>query len=158
MIKRVIPACIAALTIFGNGGVAHAEDPTQTATRVLYAYEDAWSHHDAKAIAGLYAEPAIRVSVNGPIVRETQAAQTVFFNGLLTSLVNQGYERSTWDHLEVHLLDSHTAIASGVVARYRANGSVFQRQAVTYGLWDTTRGWRIFFSATHQPGSELHFR
>jgi hypothetical protein len=36
------------------------------------------------------------------------AAQTVFFNGLVTSLVNQGYERSTWDHLEVHLLDSHT--------------------------------------------------
>jgi hypothetical protein len=114
--------------------VAYAEDATQTITKALYAYEDAWSHHDAKAIAGFYAEPAIRVSANGLIVRDTQAAQTVFFNGLLTSLVNQGYERSNWDHLEVHLLDGRSAIASRVVTRYRANGSVFQSQAVTYGL------------------------
>ncbi len=158
MTKRVLAACTAALMIFGGGGVAPAEDPTQSVTKALYAYEDAWSHHDANAIAGFYVEPALRVSVDGPIVRETQAAQEAFFKGLLTSLVNQGYERSTWNHLEVHLLDGRTAIASGVVARYPANGSVFQTQAVTYGLWDTTRGWKIFFSATHPPGSELHFR
>jgi ketosteroid isomerase-like protein len=158
MIKRVLPVCVAALTILGSGGVARAEDPTQAVTKVLYAYEEAWSHHDATAIAGFYVEPAIRVSANGPIVRETQAAQTAFFNGLLMSLVNQGYERSTWSHLEVRILDSRTAIASGVVTRFRADGSVFQSQAVTYGMWDTTQGWKIFVSATHQPGSELHFR
>ena len=154
----IVPSCIAALVIVGSGGAAIADSPIEPVERTMRAYEDAWSRHDAAAIASFYNEPAIRVSGDGPIVRETQVKQEAFFKGLVTSLVGQGYERSTWRHLEVHLLDLRTAIASGVVTRFRANGSVFQTQAVTYGLWDTPHGWKIFFSATHAPGTELRFR
>ena len=95
---------------------------------------------------------------NGPIVRATRAAQEEFFSGLLPGLVKEGYAKSIWDHLEVRLLDDHTAIASGVVTRYRADGSVFQRQGVTYGLWRTGQGWKIFLSKTHTPSTALRFR
>lgn len=155
--------CGLALAMLLLQGQAPAEELTNPAEatvveRVLHAYEGAWSRHDAEAIAGFYYEPAMRVSPKGPIVRETRAMQQAFFTGLLTSLIGQGYSKSQWQPLEVRLLDANTAIASGVVARYKEDGSVFQRQAVTYGLWRTEEGWKIFLSATHTPPTSLHFR
>ena len=56
-------------------GVAHAadsasaEDAKRSVEQVLRAYEDAWSQHDAKAIASFYYEPAMRVSPSGPSAR-----------------------------------------------------------------------------------------
>ncbi len=91
-------------------------------------------------------------------MRNTRAMQRAFFNGLLAKLVGEGYSRSAWERLEVRLLDANTALASGVVARVRAGGSIFQRQAVTYGLWRTGEGWKIFLSATHAPETALRFR
>ncbi len=131
---------------------------TQAVTQVLQAYEDAWSRHDAHSIAAFYNEPAMRVSPDGPTVRADRGMQEAFFRGILAHLLEQGYERSSWEHLEVHLLDSQTAIASGVVVRRRSDGGEFQRQAVTYGLWRTGEGWKIFLSATHEPSTELRFR
>lgn len=58
----------------------------------------------------------------------------------------------------MRLLDANTAIASGVVVRRRNDGSVFQRQGVTYALWRTEQGWKIFLSATHPPSTALRFR
>ena len=124
---------------------------------LLRAYEEAWSRHDAHAIAGFYYEPAVRVSPAGPIVRATRVMQEAFFAGLLARLMKQGYASSAWQHLEVRLLDAHTAIASGVIVRHRADGSEFQRQGVTYTLWRGESGWKIFLSATHLPSTALHF-
>lgn len=58
MIKRVIPAFIAALLIVGD--VSVADDPTQTVAKTLYAYEDAWSHHDARLEDFLLGHPSAR--------------------------------------------------------------------------------------------------
>lgn len=91
-------------------GATHAEDHFQ-GVQVMHAYEDAWSRHDARAIAGFYCEPALRVSKDGPAVRETRAAQEGFFGSFLPSLVSNGYDHSAWDRLEVRLLDANTAIA-----------------------------------------------
>jgi hypothetical protein len=52
---------------------------------------------------------------------------------------------------------ANTAVASGVVVRHKADGRVFQRQGVTYNLWRTDEGWKIFLSATHAPSEALHF-
>jgi thioredoxin-related protein len=41
------------------------------------------------------------------------------------------------------------------VVRSRADGTLFQRQGVTYGLWRDAEGWRIFLSATHGPSTAL---
>jgi hypothetical protein len=87
-----------------------------------------------------------------------RALQETFFSGFRPSLVQQGYATRTWEHLDVRLLDANTAIASGVVVRHRNDGSVFQRQGVTYTLWRTEQGWKIFLSATHLPSTALHFR
>lgn len=61
-------------------------------------------------------------------------------------------------HLDVRLLDGETAIASEVSARYRSDGGLLERVAVTYGLRRTDEGWKIFLSATQAPETVLRFR
>ncbi|HZP92737.1 MAG TPA: nuclear transport factor 2 family protein [Burkholderiales bacterium] len=124
----------------------------------LQAYEAAWSRHDAAAIASFFYEPALRVGRAGPVVRPTRADQEAFFSGFLPGLVQRGYERSRWEELNVHLLDAQTAIASGIVVRYRKDGSDLERVAVSYGLRKTERGWKIFLSDTHAPDTVMRFR
>jgi ketosteroid isomerase-like protein len=124
----------------------------------LQAYESAWSRHDADAIASFYYEPAVRVGRAGPHVRPSRADQISFFNGFLQGLVDRGYASSTWEELNVRLLDEQTAIAGGITVRYRADGTVFERLGVTYGLYKTNEGWKIFMSATHAPESVLRFQ
>jgi ketosteroid isomerase-like protein len=119
--------------------------------------EAAWSCHDAHAVAGFYAEPAMRVARGGPVVRPTRADQEAFFRAFLGALVSRGYGRSQWEHLDVRLLDGETAIASGVSARYRSDGGLLEGVAVTYGLRKTDEGWKIFLSATHAPETVLRF-
>jgi uncharacterized protein (TIGR02246 family) len=124
----------------------------------LKAYEEAWSRHDGEAVAGFYFEPAMRVGKGGPVVRATRAQQKEFFDGFLRGLVDRGYARSAWQELEVRLLDPQTALASGITVRYRSDGTVLERVAVTYGLRESAEGWKIFMSATHAPDSVLRFR
>ena len=138
--------------------VASAADGEDAIRQTLQAYEQAWSRHDAHAIAGFYFEPAMRVSKAGPVVRPTQAEQETFFDGYLRGMVARGYDRSEWESLEVRVLDAQTGLASGITVRYRADGSVLERLGVTYSLWGTDKGWKIFLSATHAPESVLHFR
>jgi ketosteroid isomerase-like protein len=137
---------------------AAAQTAEQPVEQVLEAYEQAWSRHDPHAIASFYLEPAMRVSKGGPVVRATRADEEAFFAGFLRGMVGRGYERSAWEHLEVRLLDRETALASGVTVRYRADGTLFERVAVTYALWRSADGWKIFLSATHAPDRALRFR
>ena len=130
----------------------------QAVEQTLRDYEQAWSHHDAHAVAGFYYEPAMRVGKAGPVVRPTRADQEAFFDGFLRGLVARGYERSAWESIEVRQLDAQSAIASGITVRYKADGTIFERLAVTYGLWRTSEGWKIFLSTTHTPETVLRFR
>jgi hypothetical protein len=100
----------------------------------------------------------MRVSRGGPVVRPTRADQEAFFAGLVRGLLERGYARSEWEEVAVRLLDSQTAIASGVTVRYKSDGSVMERLGVTYWLRETDAGWQIFLSATHAPEAALHFR
>lgn len=158
--KAILVLCMAVFAVFGNR--ANADDLSGGGTRevekTLRAYEDAWSRHDAHGIAGFYNEPAMRVSPSGPVVRDTRVIQEAFFAGLLDKLVKQGYATSTWELLEIRLLESNTALASGVVVRHRNDGSVLQRQGVTYTLWRTDHGWKIFLSATHEASVAIQFQ
>jgi ketosteroid isomerase-like protein len=143
------------------GASSQPTSPAEAVSAVegtLRAYEEAWSHHDAAAAASFYYVPSVRVTAGGPVVRATQEDQQMFFETFLPALVKSGYDRSKWESLEVRLLDPNTAIASGLTIRYRTDGSVFARLAVTYALYKTADGWKIFLSATHAPGSELRFR
>ena len=133
--------------------------PEEAAVKnTLKAYEEAWSQHDGETVASFYFEPAMRVGKGGPVVRATRAEQKEFFDGFLRGLVDRGYARSAWEELEVRLLDSQTALATGITVRYRSDGTVLERVAVTYGLRASAEGWKIFMSATHPPDSVLRFR
>ena len=154
-IRKVGLLCIAFATFCAAASAADGEDAIR---KTLHAYEQAWSRHDAHAVAGFYFEPAMRVSKAGPVVRPTQADQETFFDGYLRGFVGRGYDRSEWESLDVRLLDAQTGLASGITVRYRADGSVLERVAVTYSLWSTDKGWKIFLSATHTPESVLQFR
>lgn len=138
--------------------VTASADESDPIKQTLEDYEAAWSRHDATAVASFYFEPAMRVSKGGPVVRPSRADQEAFFDGYLRSLVARGYQRSEWESLDLRLLDSHTALASGITVRYRADGTLLERSAVTYELWNTGGAWKIFLSATHAPESALHFR
>jgi len=139
----------------GMGADVAAEQKVQ---ETLRAYEQAWSRHDAREIASFYYEPAMRVTGSGPIVRPTRADQEAFFSAFLSGLVMRGYARSSWETLEVSLLDGETAIASGISVRFKADGSQLERVGLTYALRNTPGGWKIFLSATHPPESTLRFR
>lgn len=137
---------------------ARAEKSAPEVEDALRAYEQAWSRHDGHAVAGFYYEPAMRVTAAGPVVRPKQSDQETFFTPFLVALVARGYARSSWEELHAHLVDPRTAIASGITVRYRKDGSVLERVAVTYGLWKTPAGWKIFLSTTHAPDTLLRFR
>jgi uncharacterized protein (TIGR02246 family) len=139
-------------------GAVRAADAAGAVEQTLRAYEQAWSRHDGRAVASFYYEPAMRVTSGGPVVRATRKDQEAFFENFLSALVKGGYERSSWESLQVRLLDPQTAIASGVTVRYRADGSVFARVGVTYALRSTAEGWKIFLSSTHEPGAALQFK
>jgi uncharacterized protein (TIGR02246 family) len=150
---------LAVLVVLATGcGTVLADAEQDAVKEVLKAYEEAWSRHDGEAVAGFYYEPAMRVGKGGPVVRATRAEQRAFFEGFLRGLVERGYARSAWEELEVRLLDPQTALASGVTVRYREDGTVLERVAVTYGLRNSGEGWKIFMSATHSPDSVLRFR
>jgi ketosteroid isomerase-like protein len=147
--------CVAA---FATGAAARAADGVDEVRQTLQGYEQAWSRHDAHAVAEFYFEPAMRVGKGGPAIRATRVDQETFFDGYLRAIVGRGYDRSEWESLDVRLLDARTAIASGISVRYRADGSVLERVALTYELWHTDAGWKIFLSATHAPQTVLQFR
>jgi ketosteroid isomerase-like protein len=137
---------------------ASAQETFEDVRQTLQAYEQAWSRHDAQAIAGFYFEPAMRVSKAGPVVRATRADQQTFFAGYLRAMIERGYERSEWESLNGRLLDAQTALASGVAVRYRLDGSILERVGLTYHFWKTGDGWKIFVSATHAPENVLRFQ
>ena len=116
---------------------AYAADEQGAIEATLRAYEQAWSRHDAREVAGFYYEPAVRVTAGGPVVRATRKDEEEFFATFLPALVKSGYARSTWDSLQVRMLDANTAVASGVTVRNRGDGSVFARVGVTYALYRT---------------------
>ena len=148
----VTPLCADRSALAGPG------DDERAVQAVIRDYEAAWSRHDAHAIASFYFEPAMRVSAAGPSVRETRAVQEAVFSGLLQRLAQRGYATSVLQHLEVHLLDVDTAIASGVVMRDRPDGSVLETLGATWLLWRTTEGWKIFLSTNHDPEAAVHFK
>ena len=152
---RTAIVCIAA---FAFSAVARAVDPLDEVRQTLQDYEQAWSRHDAHAIAYFYFEPAMRVGKGGPVVRATRVDQETFFDGYLRAIVGRGFERSEWESLDARLLDPQTALASGIAVRYRADGAVLERVAVTYQLWNSGQGWKIFLSATHVPETVIQFR
>jgi ketosteroid isomerase-like protein len=155
LIRTAVVACmcLVAVSVSVRAQDALEDDVRQT----LQAYEQAWSRHDAAAIAAFYFEPAMRVSKSGPVIRANRADQEAFFAGYLRAMTERGYERSEWELLDVSLLDAQTALASGIAVRYRADGTVLERVGLTYNLWKTGEGWKIFLSATHAPERALRF-
>ena len=153
------PTSIQYFLIFAlvGSGFALADDHADVAA-ALDGYENAWSAHDPRAIASFYYEPAMRVSPTGPVVRQTRKDQEAFFSSFLPGLIQRGFEHGKWEELNVHLLDSETAITSGIVIRSRKDGTVLERVSVSYGLRKTPQGWRIFLSDTHAPETVMRFR
>lgn len=159
--KRGLAMAKAAVTILlgiCSASAFAAGMPEEAVKEALTGYEEAWSKHDADAVAGFYYEPAMRVSRAGPAVRATRSDQKAFFDGFLRGMVERGYARSEWESLEVRLLDDDTAVASGVTVRRREDGSLLERAGVTYALRKSANGWKIFLSATHSPDNALQFR
>jgi ketosteroid isomerase-like protein len=155
MSLNLIRSCL--IFTLASSGAALAGDRADI-EGTLQGYERAWSDHDPGAIASFYHEPAMRVSPNGPVIRQTRKDQEIFFSAFLPGLIQRGFDRTAWEELNVHLLDAETAMASGIVIRTRKDGSVLERIAVSYGLRKTPQGWRIFLSDTHAPETVMRFR
>lgn len=155
MIRKFMAYTFLGCLFWATGALAGEEAAVE---QLMRAYEQAWSKHDADAVSAFYLEPALRVSKGGPIVRPTRNDQKLLFSGLLQGLVERGYAKSDWERMDVRLLDAQTAIVSGVTVRYKADGSLMERLGVTYLLWKTSDGWKIFMSATQSPDKALKFQ
>jgi uncharacterized protein (TIGR02246 family) len=69
MVRRI--AVVAAVTLLVGqhaGHILHAQDPTNAELRRLAtAYAQAWAKGDARAVAGLHTNEAIRIGVDGKV-------------------------------------------------------------------------------------------
>ena len=71
-IRNTMASGLAAALLCATSAAADERDAVK---QTMEAYEQAWSRHDAHAVADFYFEPAMRVSKGGPVVRATRADQ-----------------------------------------------------------------------------------
>jgi len=84
MMRNFMHQFIALITLcFVFTANVNAENEEPAIRSVMLAYEQAWSEHDAKAVASYYFAPAIRFSKTGPSVRATIKDQELFLKDYL---------------------------------------------------------------------------
>lgn len=95
--------------------------------------------------------PWILLDAEGPQATESRGEASTNFQEGLESLLDQGWDRSTFRPEDVCILNPGAAIVSGTNTRTRADGSVMSVGGVSYILARSDDGWRIVSYASHSP-------
>ena len=122
---------------------------------LLLRYTEWFSAGDAGRIAReAYHVPFQGFLATGPLAVSSVEAVELALAATIGAMRLTGYARSTLSEPVVSLLDHRAAIASGVVTRYRADGTVMDTLGSSYLLGKTLlHGWRILSNFTHDQGS-----
>lgn len=93
--------------------------------------------------------PMLNLGATGVSTSMTAEDVRTRYDGNLTSLAAQKYQRSTVDSATVCLLNDAAAIVSGQFTRYRTDGSVLSKIAATYVFAKSDGQWKITTLISH---------
>ncbi|WP_341503085.1 hypothetical protein [Gallaecimonas sp. GXIMD4217] len=110
---------------------------------------------ELKATPALYGDTVMLMSNSVPPRTLTGELMNEQVTKFLTRLKQQGISRVEWESTNIKRLSPNLAIASNVAARYRRDGSLFNRVGATYYVYKQQGQWRISAFAIHDPGNVL---
>ena len=124
-------------------------DDKAAVTRVLTDYVNAFGTLDVQAILPFYHEPCLLLSPQGVAAVPNHAAMEATFAPLVEGLRARGYSRSELSMLHVTQLSTTATLASGVAARFKADGQEMERVGVSYLLHKADDRWTIAATVIH---------
>lgn len=134
------------------------DETTQRAVESLFTkIAAAFGAGDLQRFRQLYTLPCLVVTPQGgkPILDDQEFS--AFFTPLLQRLQSQGFARSAFERMAVHLLTPTTALASMHWTRYRADGTVLETLGATYTLLQLEGSWRIVSLVSHGADTVVAF-
>jgi ketosteroid isomerase-like protein len=122
-----------------------AHEDGAAAIQTLREYYAASNKRDLQTMLSYYHEPVTFITARGVAIRATRADAAPLLVDFFERLRREGVARSDWADSHVKQLSDTLAVASVVVARYRADGQELERERVawTYLLYRTGDGWKI---------------
>jgi hypothetical protein len=123
----------------------------ETAVRdTLDEYYRAFSTLSVQAILPFLDQPALLVGPQGVIPLPTPAAIEPIFGPVMERLGTRAYARSELGSLEVRILGTHSAFATGIAIRFRTDGEELERSGISYLLHKTDSDWKIASMVLHE--------
>jgi len=134
-----------------------AHDDEAAVIQALRGYYDASNERDLQTMVSYYHEPVMFITARGVVTRATHADATQVLAEFFERLRSESVARSDWADSHIKQLSDTLAVASVVVARYRADGQELERERAgwTYLLHKTGNGWKIAVLAGHPPDTIL---
>jgi ketosteroid isomerase-like protein len=134
-----------------------AHEDGAAAIQTLREYYAASNKRDLQTMLSYYHEPVTFITARWVAIRATRADAAPLLVDFFERLRREGVARSDWADSHVKQLSDTLAVASVVVARYRADGQELERERVawTYLLYRTGDGWKIAVLAGHPADTVL---
>ena len=123
-----------------------------TVNRMLDEYYAAFSTLNIEAILPYFHQPALLIGPPGVIALPTPAAVLPIFTPVMQNLRARGYGRSELDQRKVKVLSAKSALASGIVVRYKSDGQELERVGITYMLHKADDAWKFAVMVLHDAG------
>ena len=120
--------------------------------RMLDEYYAAFSTLNIQAILAYFHQPALLIGPPGVIALPTPAAVLPIFTPVMQNLRTRGYGRSELDQRKVKVLSAKSALASGIVVRYKSDGQELERVGITYMLHKADDAWKFAVMVLHDAG------
>ena len=99
----------------------------------------------------IFTLPYITLGGNGVSIHATEEENLATFKSAIASLIERGWDKSTFRTKNVCVLGAGSAIVSGTNTRTRPDGSIMSVGGVSYILGTTDDGWRIISYSGHSP-------
>lgn len=123
----------------------------QTAVRdTLDEYYRAFSTLSIQAILPYLDQPALLVGPLGVLALPMPAAIEPIFGPVLERLGTRGYARSEPASLEVRILGTQSAFATGTAIRYKTDGEELERSGISYLMHKADDDWKIAVMVLHE--------
>ena len=118
----------------------------------MQRYLDYYIQRDMKAVAlNVYNTPFVGVGPEGLWLQATREALEKRHDRHLQKLVETGWDRTIFPNPTICVLNPRAAIVSGMITRFRKDGSIHSTNGVTYFWGRAPDGWRIMLFTNQHP-------
>jgi ketosteroid isomerase-like protein len=129
-------------------------DETNGPLEAFRQYTQAFQALNARAVAGLFHEPAFFITPQDVATLPTVEAVEQMYARLMADMP-PGYARTDFSPLSVHLLSDDLAMVSGSGVWKNAANENLRSFGMTYTLRRSGQTWRIVVGAIHAPDGAL---